>query len=126
MSERSLRFPADVAQVASVRDFAIRAADDLASAVDRDDLAVIVGELAANAAEHQPDEAELVVRSDPDGSLVVAVVDSDATIPVAHHAEPTDPDGHRGLFLVSVLSESWGVEPDGHGKRVWARLAPRP
>lgn len=126
MSERSLRFPADVAEVASVRRFAARAADELASSVDRYDLAIVVGELAANAAEHQNDEAELVVRAHADGSLEVAVIDHDATDLEVHHSDPSDPEGHRGLFLVSVLSQSWGVQPEGSGKRVWARLEPRP
>ena len=62
MQERSIRFPADVAYVASIRDFAAQTADDFGSGVDRTDLALIVSELAANAAEHQTGEAELVVR----------------------------------------------------------------
>ena len=97
-AQRSMRFPADLAYVASVRDVAAEAADDLRATVDRNDLALIVGELAANAAEHQPGEA----------------VDS----------APDDPDGHRGLHLVNVISHSWGVQPEGTGKRIWARLSP--
>lgn len=124
MQQRSMRFPADITYVASVRDFAARAADELGSGVDRDDLALIVGELAANAAEHQHGEAELVVRVHADGCLDIEVVDGDATIPAPMHSAPLDPDGHRGLHLVSVISHSWGVIPEGGGKRVWARLAP--
>ncbi len=124
MQERSIRFPADVAYVASIRDFAAQTADDFGSEVDRSDLALIVSELAANAAEHQTGEAELVVRVHGDGCLDIEVIDSDPTIPAPMHSAPLDPDGHRGLHLVSVISHSWGVIPEAGGKRVWARLAP--
>ena len=123
-AQRSMRFPADLAYVASARDFAAVTADDLGATVDRGDLALIVGELAANAAEHQHGEAELVVRVHPDGGVDIELVDPDPTIPAPMQSEPDDPDGHRGLFLVSVISHSWGVLPEGPGKRVWARLAP--
>ena len=119
-----MRFPADVAHVASLRDFAALAADEFGARVDRDDLALIVGELVANAAEHQGEDAEILVRVHADGSMDVEVVDRDGTIPAPIHSEASDPDGHRGLYLVSVMSHSWGIIPEGTGKRVWARLAP--
>ncbi|MCU1372071.1 MAG: regulator [Ilumatobacteraceae bacterium] len=124
--ERSLRFAADVVHLASVRDFATQAADELGSQVDRHALALIVGELAANAAVHQAGEAELVVRVHADGTVDVEVVDDDPTIPAPIVSDPMDPDGHRGLQLVQDISTSWGVHPEGTGKRIWARLAPRP
>ncbi len=123
-AQRSMRFPADLAYVASVRDFAAEAADDLGATVDRNDLALIVGELAANAAEHQPGEAELVVRVLPDGGVDIELADPDPTIPRPVDSAPDDPDGHRGLHLVNVISHSWGVQPEGTGKRIWARLSP--
>jgi len=119
-----MRFPADVAYVASARDFAAQAADELGSAVNRDDLALIVGELTANAAEHQNGEAELVVRVHPDGCTEIEVVDPDPTIPSPIESAPWDLEGHRGLHLVSVISHSWGITPEGTGKRIWARLSP--
>jgi anti-sigma regulatory factor (Ser/Thr protein kinase) len=118
-----MRFPADVAHVASARDFAAQAADELGSPVDRHDLALIVGELVANAAEHQAGEAELVVRVHPSGDLEVEVADHDPTIPVAVESAPWDLEGHRGLHLVGAISHSWGVQREGDGKRIWARLA---
>jgi anti-sigma regulatory factor (Ser/Thr protein kinase) len=121
-----MRFPADPAHLASVRDFAVRTVEDLGSGVDRDALALIVGELAANAAEHQSGDAELVVRVHADGVVDVEVADGDPTIPTAVDGEPLDPDGHRGLQLVRAISHSWGVRPEGTGKRIWARLAPPP
>ncbi|MGN6695507.1 MAG: ATP-binding protein [Aquihabitans sp.] len=119
-----MQFPADVAHIASVRDFADAAVHDLGGSVDRDDLALIVGELAANAAEHQTSTAEVVIRVHPDGGVDIEVADADPTIPDAIVSGPSDLDGHRGLHLVSVISHSWGVTPEGSGKRVWARLSP--
>ncbi|HWJ61256.1 MAG TPA: ATP-binding protein [Acidimicrobiales bacterium] len=119
-----MRFPADLARIASVRDFAAETADDLGATVDRDDLALIVGELAANAAEHQAGEALLLLRVHADGGVDVEVTDADPTIPRAIDSAPDDPQGHRGLRLVSAISHSWGVSPEGTGKRIWARLSP--
>lgn len=119
-----MRFPADPAHLAAVRDFAAHAADDLGSTVSRADLALVVGELAANAALHQRGEAELVVRSCDDGGLDVEVHDHDAVLPHAHDAAPDDPAGHRGLAIVRAVSAAWGVEPEPGGKRVWAHLTP--
>jgi anti-sigma regulatory factor (Ser/Thr protein kinase) len=119
-----MRFPADVTHLASVRDFADASALELGGSVDRDDLALVVGELTANAAEHQTGTAEILIRVHPDGSVDVEVLDEDRTIPRAVDSEPTDLDGHRGLHLVSVISDSWGVTPEASGKRVWARLSP--
>lgn len=119
-----MRFPADLNHLASVRDFAADAARDLGATVDPDDLALIVGELAANAARHQEGEIELVIRVHADGSADIEVVDGDPTIPEPVLSEPSDPAGHRGLHLVSAISHSWGVSPEGDGKRIWARLSP--
>lgn len=122
---RSLRFPADVAHLASVRDFARDAARDLGVAVAEDDLAVVVGELAANAAVHQQGEAEITVAAVDDG-LLIEVRDGDAFVPDVVRGDAWDTEGHRGLFLVDALSRVWGVEPLDEGKRVWAVLAAQP
>ena len=42
----------------------------------------------------------------------------------AGSAAAFDLEGHRGLFLVGALSQSWGVTPEAEGKRIWARLVP--
>ena len=122
---RSLRFPADVAHLASIRDFARDAADELGVEVDANDLAVVVGELAANAAVHQRGAAEITVTVVDEG-LQVEVRDEDSFVPDVVHGDAWDTDGHRGLFLVDALSRVWGVEPLERGKRVWAVLAATP
>lgn len=124
LEARSMRFPADVRALSSVRAFAAGVAEEAGSAVDRDDLAVVVGELAANAAVHQRTEAEIVVTPQPDGGLLVEVIDGANTMPALHRSPGWDVEGHRGLLLVEVLSAAWGAEHQGAGKRVWARLDP--
>lgn len=123
-TQRSIRFAADVALLASIRDFAVAAAEDLRTTVDHADLAVIVGELAANAAIHQDHEAELTLRRQDDGGLLVEVRDGDPAQPRMVEGEVDGMRGHRGMFLVDVLSEAWGVEPSPTGKLVWALVPP--
>lgn len=60
----------------------------------------------------------------PDGGVDVEVADADPTVPSVVVSDATDPAGHRGLHLVSTISHSWGVTPEGGGKRIWARLSP--
>lgn len=121
---RSKRFAADVALLASVRDFAVATAAELGATVDPADLAVIVGELAANAAIHQDEEAELTLRRRADGGLLVEVRDGDPSQPRMVDGEVDGMRGHRGMFLIDALSEAWGVEPSPTGKLVWALVPP--
>ena len=124
MAEHRLRFPPEVTALAAVRRFAAQAADDLDSGVDRDDLAVVVGELAANAAIHQDGEVEVAISAMDGGGLEVEVIDRDRTHLEVIDGPAWDVEGHRGLFLVEALSAAWGVEVGEDGKRVWAQLAP--
>lgn len=119
---RSMRFPADVARLADVRDFVVALVGEIQAAVDVDVVKVLVGELAANATVHQSGEAELCVEALADGGLVLSVTDGDPALPRLYNGEPWDVEGHRGMKLVDALSDRWGVEPVGTGKRVWARL----
>lgn len=122
LQERTMAFPADPAALAGVRDFARQAAGDLGAHVDLDLLAVVVGELAANATMHQSGAARITVRRLPGGQLEVEVCDEDPALPELVHQDPWALGGHRGIQLVAALAEAWGVEPlDGH-KRVWAQL----
>jgi hypothetical protein len=41
-----------------------------------------------------------------------------------HLREPSATNEHgRGLHIIDMLSTSWGVDPFGDGKRVWASMA---
>lgn len=119
---RSITFAADIAILASVRDFATEAHHDLGGLWSRDDVELIVGELAANATIHAGGDGTLVLTRLPDDSLQIEVSDTDPTVPSIVTGESWDVEGHRGLFLIDALSQSWGVEPSPTGKRVWAIL----
>ena len=121
-----LTFGADVAHLATVRDFACDRAVELGAHVDLGVLAVIVGELAANAAIHAGGQARLEMELDDEGVLEVSVSDPSPLPPHLIEDEPWSAEGHRGIQLVAALAHSWGVEGQLVGKRVWARIAPTP
>ncbi|ANH38024.1 putative diguanylate cyclase YegE [Nocardioides dokdonensis FR1436] len=123
------RFPADPASVPGARRF-VREALRGRGAELVDDAELCVGELAANAALHSGGAMmDVSVRLDH-GATTVAVTD-EGDVPVealmprlvvepgAAHSEPTT---GRGLGIVSVLADDWGVERVPGGTRVWARL----
>ncbi|QXC63016.1 PAS domain S-box protein [Aquihabitans sp. G128] len=123
-AERSTTFPPEAERLAGVRDFAQEAAAELQLQVDADVLAVVVGELAANAVRHQDGEATLTIRRLDGGVLEVEVCDEAPGLPELAEQDPWRLGGHRGIALVAALASEWGVEVLGPGKRVWARLGP--
>jgi anti-sigma regulatory factor (Ser/Thr protein kinase) len=84
---------------------------------------VMVSELATNAIQHAgtPFEIRLELRDD---MICIEVVDSGEGEPIVRHPRPFERSG-RGLRIVEVLSDSWGVraEPNGEGKTVWFEIA---
>jgi len=122
IEELSLAFDPDPSHLAAVRDFARHAAESLGATVDLELLAVVVGELAANAVVHQHSRAEITVRRLDGGILEVAVRDGGVELPRLVNDDPASTSGHRGIQMVAALSDAWGVEPSPVGKRVWARL----
>ncbi|MCP2339427.1 ATP-binding protein [Actinomadura rupiterrae] len=102
-----------------------------------DDVALIVAELVANAAEATP-RAEIRFQLSRDGyGIVIAVWDSSAALPVAKPVvemslddldiseESFDANGGWGLPIVAALSSACGCTADpAGGKWIWARLTP--
>jgi anti-sigma regulatory factor (Ser/Thr protein kinase) len=89
-----------------------------------DDVILVASELLGNAVRHTPAsrQATLDVSWDVDASGVrVCVADSSDQPPVVRTPEVDEPGG-RGLTIVDAVSDRWGVERDGHGKRVWAHV----
>ncbi|MEV6393775.1 ATP-binding protein [Streptomyces sp. NPDC051907] len=87
-----------------------------------DDGALIVSELMTNSVEHTKSRSVRVTVSRPTPDWVrVAVVDKSRAQPAPRTASTTDTDG-RGLVVVEALSERWGTDLLGWGKRVWAEL----
>lgn len=85
------------------------------------DAQLVVTELVNNAILHAGSGCRVSLALSDD-RLTIQVTDDDASPP---EPQPFDPhrEGGRGLLIVSTLSTSWGIEPAGTGKTVWAELA---
>ena len=83
-------------------------------------------EIVSNAVKHanlDPSQG-IILRVVADGYVRVEVVDP------GPHFEPDlsrrDPASSGwGLFLVDVIAASWGIEPEGAGKKVWFEVGTR-
>ncbi|GLY05056.1 ATP-binding protein [Actinoplanes sp. NBRC 101535] len=93
----------------------------------RQDAALVMSELAANAVEHAGTDFVLtVLRRGRD--LHLAVRDGDTRYPrlvESTHAGPRLPvvEGGRGLMLVHAVAARWGAIPAHGGKVVWATVS---
>jgi anti-sigma regulatory factor (Ser/Thr protein kinase) len=92
-----------------------------------DDAQLLVSELVTNAVEYGGPPLVLRVRCEESEGLVVDVRDGTSAEPTVRLAEDWDEHG-RGLALVQLLADSWGVRPvddrNGDGKVVWFRINP--
>ncbi|MFF5769252.1 ATP-binding protein [Streptomyces californicus] len=96
-----------------------------------DTVALIVAELAANAARHgrvRGRNFELCLRYEHETTVVrIEVSDTHPRRPdpsTVGMAEP-DADGGRGLALVEAVAHRWGVDDrTGPGRTVWAQTGP--
>jgi two-component sensor histidine kinase len=93
--------------------------------LDPDDALLVLSELVSNALIHGGEAAAVAWRL-ADTHLHVSVADTTtAGLPILDHTCARD--GGRGLFLVDLLAEAWGVRPLGAlGKEVWCRLHVKP
>lgn len=93
-------------------------------------VALVVGELAANAVQHGRvpgrDFRLALVHGEPSGLVRVEVADAASgkrRPPVAPPTVCPEGESGRGLFLVDVLAARWGWEPRHPvGKTVWAEV----
>ncbi|MGW0334084.1 SpoIIE family protein phosphatase [Streptomyces sp. NPDC003011] len=90
------------------------------------DAVLVVSELVTNAVVHAGTDVEVECRLEAQtGALVVEVLDrhpSRAPRDDAVEAASGIPEYGRGLRLVAVLAESWGITYRTGAKTVWARL----
>jgi serine/threonine-protein kinase RsbW len=118
---RTRTFPRHAASVGAARRFATEAL----SGMDPDQLdsvELMVSELATNSIRHAHAEFELSVTN-VDGEIRVEVTDCAGGEPRMRRAGPDDPTG-RGLQIVNLLSDAWGVEHRANtGKTVWFTVA---
>ncbi len=117
-------FPADRHSVSAARRFASEHLDG--SPVDlREAVELMVSELATNCIRHVDSEFEVAVHR-TDTAIRVEVTDPGAGTPSMRFPGPDEPTG-RGLRIVDMLSDAWGVEPgEPSGKTVWFMLALAP
>ncbi len=116
---REARFDPSVEQAVAARRFASRVVADLGLAHAVHDVALATGELAANAAEHARTAFVVVVRVD--GCVRIEVSDGSADLPFVTDAD-FDSERGRGMALVELVSDRWGVDKTPGGKVVWAEI----
>jgi serine phosphatase RsbU (regulator of sigma subunit)/putative methionine-R-sulfoxide reductase with GAF domain/anti-sigma regulatory factor (Ser/Thr protein kinase) len=87
---------------------------------------LLVTELVANAVRHAGSSSIRVLARLSGGVLRVEVEDRSEHSPPGLRQPPWQQESGRGLLLVDVLAERWGVDALSTGKRVWFDLAPEP
>jgi anti-sigma regulatory factor (Ser/Thr protein kinase) len=85
-----------------------------------DDVALIVGELAANAWTHGQPPVVVMLRLE-DSSILIAVSDAGPGMMVFSQPDALGVHG-RGLPIVASIAHEVGLYADCEGKLVWARL----
>ena len=83
--------------------------------------ALVVSELAANAALHAGTSFTVTVNGDGDGRVRLEVSDGSRRLPL-QRAYGVDATTGRGLRLVARIASSWGVDDGTAGKTVWVVL----
>ncbi|MCT9079235.1 SpoIIE family protein phosphatase [Streptomyces fulvoviolaceus] len=102
----------------------IRAAVRAWGARDRaDEIELVADEMITNALMHTEGSAIVTLRvlTGTDRRLRVEVEDSSSALPRRREAGESGVSG-RGLLLVDLLTEVWGVEARGGGKCVWCEF----
>jgi anti-sigma regulatory factor (Ser/Thr protein kinase) len=113
-------FPPDTSSPAGARRFVGGALATQCEAEQRDVVALLTSELAANAVLHARTDFEVRIHLGDD-LITVEVVDDNPRTPVPADVPP-DASSGRGLKLVQALAEKWGVEPVHGGKTIWFQV----
>jgi anti-sigma regulatory factor (Ser/Thr protein kinase) len=115
-------FDSSAESVAQARRLVERQLQDWGQSDLSDDARLVVSELLTNAALHAKPPIKLRLARLPAG-VRLEVSDGSPELPLKVHAN-TDVMTGRGWSLVEALCDSWGVQPAGKGKIVWATLLP--
>ncbi|MEU9284465.1 SpoIIE family protein phosphatase [Streptomyces sp. NPDC048275] len=94
---------------------------DWACEDQRDSAVLLVSEMLTNVLVHTDADAQLVaeVTGGPDDRRMrVEVTDASDDLPHRRHPGELASSG-RGLVLMELLAEAWGVDPRGEGKSIW-------
>jgi anti-sigma regulatory factor (Ser/Thr protein kinase) len=127
-----VRLAADAASVAGVRRFVADGLDSWGDGRFADAAELVASELTTNVALHAGAEFMYVtLERTPDGVRVSVEDDGPLGADVVQARTPTGEDLEwseldatgRGLAIVGMVAQSWGVGPTDRGKHVWADLA---
>jgi anti-sigma regulatory factor (Ser/Thr protein kinase) len=137
LRELRMRLAAETAAVPGARRFVSDGLTGWGRPAVVDDAALCVTEMAANAALHSGSRFMDVVVRQASAGVVVAVEDEGQRVPVEALTPRAlgatgDDEGAmawqeqsttgRGLAIVSMIADTWGVEETSDGRRVWAEL----
>lgn len=120
-TERGVReLPPGLLAPAEARRFLHEAGCTLHATALLESAILLVSEMVTNAVRYGT--PPLLVEVDCDElSLQVRVRDGSTVLP-QRRVPAEDDEGGRGLQLLELLSDDWGVEPEEDGKAVWFRL----
>jgi len=121
MQARRILLPTDPTAAKAARDFLVKMCCGRHEACVLDEAQLLVSELVGNAVRHGTPPIEMEVRCSGTQALQVRVRDCAPGAPHVRTANIED-EGGRGLALVDLLSDDWGIERDPPGKSVWFRL----
>jgi anti-sigma regulatory factor (Ser/Thr protein kinase) len=124
---REVFYRRDRRSVRLARDFTREALADWAVAERGDDVVLCVSELATNALLHGVSPGRgfgLRLALHPDGVLRTEVHDSGPGV-LRYGDMSTDSEHGRGLLLVTLLADKWGVGDRNPGKFVWCEFEVR-
>jgi anti-sigma regulatory factor (Ser/Thr protein kinase) len=113
-----LVLPPDLDAVSSARRFVQRHCQAIGFDAESCDTAVLLtSETVTNAFIHGRSEAKIRVKAVP-GRLLVEVADENSRHPQRANHDDDALDG-RGLAIVELLADRWGVVDEAYGKTVW-------
>ncbi|MER8068937.1 SpoIIE family protein phosphatase [Streptomyces sp. NPDC094034] len=115
---------AEPERIAGVRRQLRQLLHDWADPEQIDAAELMVSEMITNVLVHTDGDARLVAeaRGEPgDRRLRVEVADASDELPHRRHPGELASSG-RGLVLMEMLADAWGVDPRGEGKSIWFEL----
>lgn len=114
-----LQLPQDETSPAAARQFLRRATCSEHAGHVLEDAVLLVSELVTNSVVHGGPPIVVAVDCATTNGLQVRVRDGSRELPRPRDARSTD-EGGRGLNLLAMLSDDWGVETEADdGKQVW-------
>lgn len=120
--EEHLDLPASAASVPAGRHFVRDLLHDWGYDGLLDTAELLVSELITNGVRHAGSAVRLTVCAEDEVRVTVTDYRPDLLpVPLDHRPRP-DEEGGRGLSLVAMLSDDWGVHRLATGKAVWFTL----